>query len=328
MDNLVVLHIGHALDLLGVLLGLLRLLELLGNQLLQMLHLVLQVCDLSLTRLDLLVSLMQLSLEVVDVALSDSQLVLSMLQSSAGVIKVISLEVTTMITPHQLIIQFLDARLKVGILLKELSVALLNVLVGVVLCLHLADVVLEVEAQVSARRCDLLKQGAHVLGVACREHPTRVVSRKLGVTNNSHALTPHCVAVILNGEQGDGGVTEDQQVALTELEGLVGSPLQRVVEVITPSRGKPSHHSRVSGLSRNVHMDLIVPKPELTVWTITVRRNPHVAKMVQHIPEQGGKTGEMQPVIMEPPVGSKCDIGVVIHLLKTSEKRINISSIE
>jgi hypothetical protein len=48
MDNLVVLHTGHALDLLGVLL---RLLRLLGNQLLQLLHRVLQVCGLSLTRL-------------------------------------------------------------------------------------------------------------------------------------------------------------------------------------------------------------------------------------------------------------------------------------
>jgi hypothetical protein len=63
MDNLVVLHTGYALDLLGVLLGLL------GDQLLQVLHLVLQVSDLSLTHLKLLISLMQLGLEVVDVAL-------------------------------------------------------------------------------------------------------------------------------------------------------------------------------------------------------------------------------------------------------------------
>jgi hypothetical protein len=45
MDNLVVVHTGHALDLLGVLLGLW------GNQLLKVLHLVLQVYSLSLTRL-------------------------------------------------------------------------------------------------------------------------------------------------------------------------------------------------------------------------------------------------------------------------------------
>jgi hypothetical protein len=49
-------------------------------------------------------------------------------------------------------------------------------------------------------------------------------------------------------------------VALTELrEGLVGSPLQSVVEVITLSRGKLSRHGWVSGVSQNVHMDLVVP---------------------------------------------------------------------
>jgi hypothetical protein len=45
MDNLVVIHTGHALDLLGLLLGLR------GDQLLKVLHLVLQVCSLSLTHL-------------------------------------------------------------------------------------------------------------------------------------------------------------------------------------------------------------------------------------------------------------------------------------
>jgi hypothetical protein len=60
---------------------------------------------------------MQLGLEVVDVALGSGQLVLSVLQLGAGVIKVIGLEVTTTISPHQLIIQLPDARLQVGILL-------------------------------------------------------------------------------------------------------------------------------------------------------------------------------------------------------------------
>jgi hypothetical protein len=47
MDNLVIVHTGHALDLLG----LLRLLGLRRDQLLQVLHLVLQVYSLSLTHL-------------------------------------------------------------------------------------------------------------------------------------------------------------------------------------------------------------------------------------------------------------------------------------
>jgi hypothetical protein len=41
MDNLVILHTGHALDLLRILLGLLRLLQLLRDHLLQMLDRVL-----------------------------------------------------------------------------------------------------------------------------------------------------------------------------------------------------------------------------------------------------------------------------------------------
>jgi hypothetical protein len=161
---------------------------------------VLQLHSLSLTCLELLISLMQLGLEVMDVALGNGQLILSMLQSGAGVIEVVGLEVTTAVSPHQLIIQFLDARLKVGVLLKELSVALLNVLDSVVLGLHLASVLLQAEAQVSARRCDLLKQGAHVLGVVCHELPTRIVGRKLEVANGGHALTPHHVALVSNGE--------------------------------------------------------------------------------------------------------------------------------
>jgi hypothetical protein len=60
----------------------------------------LQLHSLSLTHLKLLVSLVQLGLEVVEVALGGGQLILSVLQSGAGVIEVVSLEVTTTISPH------------------------------------------------------------------------------------------------------------------------------------------------------------------------------------------------------------------------------------
>jgi hypothetical protein len=112
----------------------------------------------SLTRLELLISLMQLGLEVVNISLGGSQLILSMLQSDAGVIKEVGLEVTTAISPYQLIVQLLDTCLKVDILLEKLSVALLNVLDGTVLSLHLVGVLLQAEALVGASRCDLLKQ--------------------------------------------------------------------------------------------------------------------------------------------------------------------------
>jgi hypothetical protein len=143
MDNLVVLHTRHALDLLEVLL---RFLRLMGNQLLQVLDRILQLCGLSLTHLELLISLVQLDLEVVDVVLGSGQLVLSVLQPSVGIIKEVGLEVTTVISPHQLVVQLLDTCFNVGILLKKLLVTLLNVLDGVVLGLHLVGVVLQAEA--------------------------------------------------------------------------------------------------------------------------------------------------------------------------------------
>jgi hypothetical protein len=160
----------------------------------------LQLYSLGLTRLELLISLVELGLEVVDVALGGVQLILSVLQSGMGIIKVVGLEVTTVISPHQLIIQLLDTRLKAGILLEKLSVALLNVLDGAVLGLHLAGILLQAEAQVSTNHSDLLQQGAHMLEVACHERPTCVVGRKLRVTNGGHALTPHRAALIPNGE--------------------------------------------------------------------------------------------------------------------------------
>jgi hypothetical protein len=77
-----------------------------------------------------------------------------------------------------------------------------------------------------------------MLGIACHEHPTRVVVQKLRVANGSHTLTPHRAALIPNGEQSNGGAIEAWQVMLTELhEDLVGSPLHRVIEVVAPSRG-------------------------------------------------------------------------------------------
>jgi hypothetical protein len=117
-----------------------------------------------------------------------------------------------------------------------------------------------------------------VLGVACGKRPTRMVGRKLRVVDGSHALTPHRVTLVLNGEQGNSGVTENRQVALTELcEGLVGSPLQSVVEVIAASRGKSSHYGQVGGVSWDVHVDLAAPQPELMVWVAVICGKPHVA---------------------------------------------------
>jgi hypothetical protein len=146
-----------------------------------------------------------------------NQLNLSVLQPGAGVIEVVSIEVAAAISPHQLITQLPDACLQVGVLLQKLSIALLDVLDDTVLGLQLIGTLLQTEAQESARRCDLLKQGAHVLGVACSKHPTRMVGQKHGVTEGGHALTPHCVALIPNGKQDDDGVAEWTMTRLSVL---------------------------------------------------------------------------------------------------------------
>jgi hypothetical protein len=46
----------------------------------------------------------------------------------------------------------------------------------------------------------------------------------------------------------------------------------------------------------------------------TVCENPRVAKTVQHVSEQGGKTKAVQPVTTEPSISSEGDVVVVaIH---------------
>jgi hypothetical protein len=93
-----------------------------------------------------------------------------------------------------------------------------------------------------------------------------VVSRALGVTNGGQALTPRCVALVLDGEQDNSGADEARQVALTKLrEGLVGSPLQGDIEVVAGGRGEPGRHAWVRRVSWDVHVDLAASTPKLTV---------------------------------------------------------------
>jgi hypothetical protein len=68
--------------------------------------------------------------------------------------------------------------------------------------------------------------------------------------------------------------------------------------------------------------------PKLIVWTAMVHGSPRVVKAVQHVSEQHRKTGTVQPVATKLSVGSEGGVGVVVHLSKTKEKWINISSIE
>jgi hypothetical protein len=84
-----------------------------------------------------------------------------------------------------------------------------------------------------------------VLGIACRKRPSRVVCQTLGVAHSGQVLTPRRVALVLDREHGNGGAGKVRQVALKEhREGLVGSPLQGVIEVVAGGRGEPSRHAR------------------------------------------------------------------------------------
>jgi hypothetical protein len=77
-----------------------------------MLDRMLQLCRLSLTRLELLIPPVQLSLEVVGIALGSDQLILSVLQPGVGIVEEVRLDVTTAVGPHQLIVQLLDPCLR------------------------------------------------------------------------------------------------------------------------------------------------------------------------------------------------------------------------
>jgi hypothetical protein len=151
----------------------------------------------------------------------------------------------------------------------------------------------------------------------------------LRVTHSGLALAPRRVALIMNREQGNGGASKTRQVVLTELhEGLVGSRLQGVIEVVAGGHGELGRHARVRRVSRDVHVDLTASTPGITLQVTTVRGSPCVAETVKHIPEQGRKARTVQPVTTEPSVGPEGGVGVVIYLSTTRKKQIIISSME
>jgi hypothetical protein len=84
----------------------------------------------------------QLGLKVVDIALDNDQLIMSVLQPGAGIVKEVWLDVMAMVGPHQLIVQFFDTCLQAVVLVKKLSIALLDVLDEAVLGRHLVVVLL------------------------------------------------------------------------------------------------------------------------------------------------------------------------------------------
>jgi hypothetical protein len=75
-------------------------------------HHVLELLDLSLTRLKLLFPLHQLGFEVVDVALGNSHIILGVLQLGAGVVERVGLEVEVAVHMQQVIVKLLVAPLE------------------------------------------------------------------------------------------------------------------------------------------------------------------------------------------------------------------------
>jgi hypothetical protein len=153
-----------------------------------------------------------------------------------------------------------------------------------------------------------------------KKRPTfELKPRQVNDSSQSNQGTDHLVSQ--NKEYGNGGAGKAWQVVLTELrEGLVGSSLQGVVEVIAGGRGEPGHHAWVERVSQDAHVDLTASMPELTVWVTTVRGSPGVVKTVKHVPEQGQKARTVQPVATEPSIGPEGGVGVVIHLSTTRKK--------
>jgi hypothetical protein len=94
---------------------------------------------------------------VVDIVLGDGQLVLSVLQLGTGIIKEVRLDIVDAVCPHQLVVQPIGMRLKMVVLLEELSVALLDVLDNAVLFLHPVIILLQAQALEGASHRDLLK---------------------------------------------------------------------------------------------------------------------------------------------------------------------------
>jgi hypothetical protein len=92
----------------------------------------------------------------VDVVLHDGQLILSVLQLWMSIVEEVGLEITTVISPHQLIVQLLDTCLKAVVHLEELPVALLDVLDEKVLGRHLVVVLIQAPVTMTSRNMDLM----------------------------------------------------------------------------------------------------------------------------------------------------------------------------
>jgi hypothetical protein len=124
-------------------------------------------------------------------------------------------------------------------------------------------------------------------------------SMKTHMTGGFHAPLLSLIILVPDGEQGNGSVDGGRKVLLTKhLERLVCDHLQRVTHVTSGGRHGPSHPARLLGVEQDVNTDLATPNLELKENTTVVVGLLHVAKALQHIPQQAGKPGRCSPSVV------------------------------
>jgi hypothetical protein len=134
--------------------------------------------------------------------------------------------------------------------------------------------------------------------ITCMERRLRLI------TGGFHAPLPSLIVLVLDGEQGNGGVDAVHEVLLTKHhECLACDHLQSVAHVVSSGRRGSSHPARLLGVERNVNADLTTPKLELTENMTVVVGLLHVAEALQHVPQQTGNPWWCSPSVVNEPSG-------------------------
>jgi hypothetical protein len=104
----------------------------------------------------------------------------------------------------------------------------------------------------------------HVLSIQSGHCITCMKHQLCLITGGFHSPPPSLIALVPDGEQGNGSVGGVQKVLLTKhLERLVCYHLQRVAHVMPAVRHGPSHLARLLRVERDVKANLAMPNPEL-----------------------------------------------------------------
>jgi hypothetical protein len=162
---------------------------------------------------------------------------------------------------------------------------------------------------VGVNHLHLVEQVAHVLSVQGGHRITCMEHRLCLITCGFHPHPPNLITPVLDGEQGNGSVNGVQKgnkamglsvvskrCCSQNISSLVCDHFQCVAHLMPSGRSGPSHPARLLGVDQNVNADLATSKLELVKNTIVVVGLLHVAKTLQHIPQQAGKSWAVQSV--------------------------------